>query len=605
MFVFSGSGPAGLPDRRTRVLASLIGRATANGGVEVVLDDADITELAERQPDLSPPRTAEICVRVIAATPEDLAAGRLQLAVCPGGSPDAGTALGRFTGLLHVAGQDRDDAGLVAEILARPRVSEGMTLAPPTGLAPQRIPVGVPAEPGDVLLDDLLLASDGRRLILWSSSQDRQVIPVLYSRLMSRLLPPLARFLQLVGRTGCRPLHGWSWEPAGGGPFTPRVRYRRTILAPARWVLPPTLTRAAHDRAAWPDVLERWRAETVPALPNIIVVDDGDRCLPLDVDQAEDRELLRRYAGRGVTAVTEPPGGPDAIQAVLPGSAGRHLLELVVPLARQETVPPPVRPAAVRARDTGLYLPGGRWLSLAIRTPACELLLPGLAALADDLAEHYDTWFWLRYHTPEHGPHIRARFRGEPATLGSRVLPALSAWCQEMIRQRLSGGFTVEPYDQEIERYGGPAAIGAAEHVFAADSSLALAILASVSDNDQRLIIATLSAAAIARAMTDAYRAALDGRHVDRTARRHMMDLRPQVRATRGQVIAGPDLGAIRPAWNARHDALASYRELLDPARQADCTSSLIHMHLNRLLGDMRSERMVRALAADLLSTPS
>jgi thiopeptide-type bacteriocin biosynthesis protein len=229
--------------------------------------------------------------------------------------------------------------------------------------------------------------------------------------------------------------------------------------------------------------------------------------------------------------------------------------------------------AAVRAGDTGLYLPGGRWLSLAIRTPACELLLPGLATLADDLAGHYDTWFWLRYHTPEHGPHIRARFRGDPATLGSRVLPAFSAWCREMIRQRLSGGFTVEPYDQEIERYGGPAAIGAAEHVFATDSSLALAILASVSDNDQRLIIATLSAAAIARPMTDAYQAALDGRHVDRTARRHMLNLRPQLRADRGQITAGSDLDAIRPAWNARHDALAVYRELLDPARRADCAS--------------------------------
>jgi thiopeptide-type bacteriocin biosynthesis protein len=147
-----------------------------------------------------------------------------------------------------------------------------------------------------------------------------------------------------------------------------------------------------------------------------------------------------------------------------------------------------------------------------------------------------------------------------------------------MIQQRLSGGFTVEPYDQEIKRYGGAAAIGAAEHVFAADSSLVLAILASVSDNDQRLIIAALSAAAIARPMTDAYQAALDGRHLDRTARRHLLDLRPQVRAARRQITAGPGL---------------------------DCTSSLIHMHLNRLLGDMRSERMVRAPALNLLATPS
>lgn len=124
-------------------------------------------------------------------------------------------------------------------------------------------------------------------------------------------------------------------------------------------------------------------------------------------------------------------------------------------------------------------------------------------------------------------------------------------------------------------------------------------------DHDQRLIIAALSAAAVARPMTDAYRAALDGRHVERAARRHMLDLRPQVRAARGQVTVGPDLGGIRSAWSARHGALVTYRELLDPARRADCASSLIHMHLNRLLGNMRSERMVRALAADLLATPS
>lgn len=109
--------------------------------------------------------------------------------------------------------------------------------------------------------------------------------------------------------------------------------------------------------------------------------------------------------------------------------------------------------------------------------------------------------------------------------------------------------------------------------------------------------------------MTDAYRAALDGRHVERAARRHMLDLCPQVRVARGQITAGPDLGpdlgAVRSAWSARHDALVTYRELLDPARRADCASSLIHLHLNRLLGDMRSERMVRALAADLLATPS
>lgn len=615
------------PEHRRTVLAGLLARATATSDVEVVLNDADVAALAGGQPDQAPPRTAEITVRVIAASPDDLSAGRLHLAVGPRSSAAAGSALGRFTSLLHPTGADSDDHALVAEVAVSARVPVGAAIAPPTRLASWRIPVGVASEPGDLLPDDLLVGSDGRRLVLWSPRHDRQVIPVLYSRITPRLLPPLARFLHLLGRTGHRPMHGWSWSPADHGPFTPRVRYRQTVLAPARWILPPLLIRASRDVNEWPGALDHWRADTVPAPPDVVVVDDNDRLLPLNAGRADDRELLRRYVCRGVRAVLEPPGGPDAVQAVLPGPAGSHLLELVVPLTRRDTPPAPrphpARP--VRATGVGLHLPGGTWLSLAIHTPAGELLLPELACLAHDLTEHYDLWFWLRYHTPELGPHFRIRFHGDPVTLGACVLPAVAAWCHDLIRQRLAGGFTVEPYDQEIERYGGPAAIDAAEQVFAADSELALAILTSSTDTDQRLITAAVSTAAIATTLTDDPKAALADHHLDRTAHRHMLGLRPRVRSARAWLATGsrldarPDgianiagvarLGGGQPdridrAWIARHDALTAYRTTLHPERICDCASSVIHMHLNRLFGDRRSELMVRALAADLLSTP-
>ena len=608
-------------DHRTAVLAGLLTRAAATGGVEVRLDDADVAALAHGQPDLPPPRTAEITVRVLAATAQDLATGRLHLAVCPGGLPDAGTALGRYTSLLRIGNTDRGErAGersepvLVAEIVASPRMAEGRTIAPPTGLAAWRIPIGVTTQPGDLVPEELLLGSDGVRLILWSARHDRQVVPVLYSRLAPRLLPPLARFLGLLGRAGHGTVRGWSWAPADGLPFTPRVRYRRTVLAPARWVLPAALVDAAADATAWPAALRRWRVETTPAPPGVVVIDDGDRLLPLDLDRDDDRELLRRHVRRNVRAVTEPLGGPDAVHAVLPGPTGGHLLELVIPLARRNPRPRPGRraPGPVRDAGVGIHFPGGQWLSLAIRTPDGELLLPELAGLARHLAEHYEHWFWLRYHTTDLGPHLRARFRGDPSTLGGRVLPAFAEWGQEMIRQRLSGGFTVETYEQEIERYGGPAAIGAAERVFATDSELALATLAATADPDQRLVIAAVSAAAIAGCLTndttsndraDDALVALAGRRLDRDARRRLLDLRPTVRAARDRLATGPDVDGIGPAWIARHDALTAYRSALDPALAPGCASSVIHMHVNRLLGDRRHESTVRALAADLLAT--
>ncbi len=594
---------------RTAALAALLTQGTAYGRTEVVLDEAIIAALARGQGTEPPPRTAEIHVRVLAATERDLAAGRLHLAVFPGGSQDAGSALGRFTGLLpDLQIEQGQPSPLIAELVVRPRIPEGASLAPQTGFAPWRIPVGVPARDGDLVLDDLLLVSTGDRIIVWSARRDQQVVPILYSRLAPYLLPPVARFLQLLGQAGCRPWRSWSWGPLADLPFQPRVRYRRTVLSPARWVLPSTLTRAARHRATWNAALDAWRAAAIPSPPDIVVTEDGDRRLPLDLRRPDDRELLRRYLRRGVLAVTEQPGSPDAVQAVVPGPTGDHLLELVVPLARRATVTLPAWPADVppRLADTGLYLPGGEWLSLAVRGPSnChEQLVAELDAVAVGMTDHFDTWFWLRYTDTAHGPHIRARFHGQPTTLGSQLLPALSAWCAEMIRQRLSGGFTVEPYDQEIERYGGPDAIHAAEQVFAADSHLVLKALAASTDPDQRLVIAALSAATIARSVANGDPAALRGHHLDRAARNRVATLRPQVRLTRSTDGTSPIPLLADPTWSTRRDALTSYRDSLKPAQRPSCASALIHMHANRLLGSTDTERMARALAADLLALP-
>jgi hypothetical protein len=57
------------------------------------------------------------------------------------------------------------------------------------------------------------------------------------------------------------------------------------------------------------------------------------------------------------------------------------------------------------------------------------------------------------------------------------------------------------------------------------------------------------------------------------------------------------------PPWIAREEALAAYRSVLDPARRIECASSLIHLHVNRLLGGTTLEPLTRALAVDLLFT--
>ncbi|MGH3277517.1 MAG: lantibiotic dehydratase [Trebonia sp.] len=591
---------------RERTLARLIARAAATGAVAATLDEADIAALA-CGPALSPPRTAEIWVWVLAATQADRDAGRFFLAVS-GGSQDAGSTAGRFAGLRPFLPADPGEEGtLVAELVVQARTPQSAALAPPVGLASYRIPVGVAPRNGDLRLADLEVFSDGGRLILWSARHGKPVIPVHYSRLSPAMLPPQARLLQLLGRSGCRPLQTWSWGGMRHHSFQPRVLFGQTVLSPARWLLPPGLVRAARERARWSQAVKEWRAEAVPALPDVVVIEDGDRLLPLNLREHSDHELLRRHVGRGTRSVTEQPGGPDAVQAVLAGPEGDHVLELVISLDRRAPAPVLQRPVSPpRPTGAGVHLPGGEWLSVALRAPSHlhDQLVLSLAEVVASVPGAADRWFWLRYADAAVGPHLRARFHGDPAFLGGEFLPALSAWCRRAICERLCGGFSVEPYDQEVERYGGPGAIAAAEDAFAADSLLALAILRATADPGNRIIAAAHSAATIALTVSATSPTKAIGRsRLDRAARVRYEMLRPQARAAWPALAAGtPVVASAAPAWRAWRASLAAYRESLDDAPRASCAFSLTHMSANRLLGDLADEAVARALAADLIA---
>jgi thiopeptide-type bacteriocin biosynthesis protein len=197
---------------------------------------------------------------------------------------------------------------------------------------------------------------------------------------------------------------------------------------------------------------------------------------------------------------------------------------------------------------------------------------------------HLDRWFWLRYHDPRHGDHLRIRFHADPADVNGVVLPFLSRWAADLRRQRLISGFCVEPYDQEIERYGGSAAITAAERFFHADSGLALDVLAATRDEDSRVVSAAATAAQIAARIGDG---SVPGGRLDRQSRRRAHALRPRARA------AGAD--PLPPGWA---QALDAYAALLPPAPGSGIASDLIHMHCNRLVP--AGEQIARALAADL-----
>ncbi|MGW7292813.1 lantibiotic dehydratase [Streptomyces xiamenensis] len=597
-----GLGAEEEPDgRRTATLARLLAEALAEGKDELVLSDDHIDQLAHSSP-LPPPRSAEIHIQLLRGT------GGVRLAVCPGtGSQTAGASPGRWHQWLpelfpgEAAGSG--SGPMVAEIVCRPRTAAAGALAAETGAAPWRIPLDVPTRDGDLLPDELAVTTTGTHLQLWSTRHQRPVLPVPYNRLTPRHLPPAAYLLYLLGQTGTRPWHPWNWAPLDCWPHTPRVRYRDILLAPARWRLPDHLTTAAGDRAAFAQQLATWRTNSHPLPPPVLVTEEADRHLPLDLRQDDHRELLRRSVRRGTRFLAEPAAPPEEL-AVMDGPNGqRHLIDLVVPLTRRhDPRPTPPDPRTTRrAPGTDVHLPGSTWLSAALVTPAHlhDTVLTALVPLFSGLPDEVERWFWLRYTTPALGPHLRVRFHADPHTLAIRVQPQLAHIAERLQRRGLlrPAALHLEPYEREIERYGGPQAITLAEAVFRADSHLALAALPHTKDD--RLLTAAAGAADIARTLAPAEpRTALRPGRLTRDERRYRDTLRPRL----ADSLLPGHLSAARAA---RHAALLAYRDVLAEEFAARCASDVIHLHANRLLGtDPGVERIMRTLAADLLHRP-
>jgi thiopeptide-type bacteriocin biosynthesis protein len=611
--------------RDARLLA-LAQHATADGHVEIVLDEAEISDLARDAPAaLWAPSHTEICVEVHACSPDALTRGDFTLVVTAA-SRAAGTVTGRFAALLDPAGRDRMAAALGSLPAGDPAASPVQMSFPPLAarsgnvirgqaFLPEVIALGEHRpDPANVIgLDDLSVGSDGNHLFLASAATRRRVEPTVFHALEFRVnTSPIARFLCEVSRATCAVYGIFDWGAASALPWLPRIRYRRSILSAARWNLPANeLPGQGTPWPAWATSLAAWRHRC--RVPASVHLWEADRRLELDLDLDAHRAVLRAHLDRkGHAMLTDAPDPKG--RGWMDGRAS----ELVVPLV--STVSTAAAGRTSTARTAGVlplvsrghgHLPGRPpWLYAKIYAPtrAHNVILrdyvPGLMATWDTPRE----WWFVRYRDP-HGPHLRLRIRVNDEQGYARTAHALGSWVDDLRRYRLAGGLVFDTYYPEIGRYGAGAAITAAEAVFAADSRAVLAQL------DLQRTGMVPAQAVIAASLTDTV-IAFTG---DTTAGLRWLVDRP---VERGPVprdaaawafrLAGPDSdrarlselpggGAVRDAWQERAHTLTAYRARLAAAADIlpDSTlTALLHMHHNRAAGiDAEGERVCRRLA--------
>ncbi|WP_084729560.1 lantibiotic dehydratase [Streptacidiphilus neutrinimicus] len=603
---------------RDDVLVELAQCAALDGSDEILVDDHLVRRLRRGNDPFRLPPHLELIAQVHASSIENLQRGHFSLAVVSV-SRGVGVTVGRFLPVLD----EQDRRAFEAELRELP-ASDASTVPvqlsfPPLlpgnahiARSPQVLPLLLTLDEhragGEQTLSlaDVTVGCDGRRLYLAVPKWGKRIEVVAMNALTLRThTPPLARLLIELSRAVATQVTVFDWGAARRMPFLPRLRYGRTVLAPARWRLNTCeLPAAQGDLACWEAGFAEWRARR--RLPDRVHLTYGDQFLALDLNHPGHRHLLRSQLGRTATVLlTEAPQGFGWCQ-------GRPH-EIVIPLKADAAPPWPRLPVPTRARLASVD---------QIQSPGASRTL--LAALYGDqrrqnviLSDHLSDllgrldeapWWYIRYRDPDH--HLRLRIALSDHWDFPQAARAVSAWADELRTAGLLKDLRFLSSYAEHGRWGSGTAYAAVEEVFRADSRALLAQLRQRRRPDQRALVAAHTLAIVAGYLgsTEAGTQWLINHlpaapeQVPRpqyTSAVRLADPSHDWQALR--TVAGGD--AIVDAWRDRDSALSAYRRHLPgPDTQGvdvnDVLASLLHTHFVRHIGvDFKEEAVCRYLA--------
>ncbi|MCP9957424.1 lantibiotic dehydratase [Streptomyces sudanensis] len=608
------TAPKPSASERDARLLTLAWGAVAAGERELILTDELIEHIAgEPVGSGEAPPSVEMCARIHARDLAALARSEFTITVTPARS--AGTLTSRFTAAATGSGLEEVyrripasvQGALTAQMSFPGLYAHIENVARIPAHLPRVIPLGehraADGKTEVIDVDDLAVTVASGRLHLVSLSRRQVIEPqVFHAMALDKQPPILARFLAHLSRAFGPAWTGFDWGPhAERLPFLPRVRYDKTILAPARWHLSAgDLPGPEVTPAQWSDALDSWR--TTWQCQGPVELRDDDRVLRLALDVPAHAAILRERLDReGRAVLTEAP--PEDCF----GWIGSRVHEVAVPMV--STRPPAPNPLTghlpvQRNRTLGSppAAPDAAWVTVHLYThPELhdELITEHMAPFASSLPDHPD-WWYIRYRSPNEPDHIRLRIRTASAVQRHTYTEAIGAWTARLRDSGMIGDVVFTSYTPETGRYGTGAALVRAETVFVTDSQVAATQLALPAAGAGGQVLTAVGLIDIARGMLgpkDGLRW-LAGRPMaavaDRTVTEQVIRLaRAQAPAARGWS------GTLAEAWHRRGDALVSYRDHVGDGMDLDMVlESLLHMHYNRMRGISRDDEKTCRRAA-------
>lgn len=331
-----------------------------------------------------------------------------------------------------------------------------------------------------------------------SKSMNKRIIVKVNNMLNYSLCSNIYRFLIEISNYGKRDILSSFYmnmsKCFGFMEYTPRIRYRKTIICPATWKLSCDILELKSDdftKDEFYTAIEKWMDKW--KVPNFIYLQESDNRLLLNLyNKMHLNEIYYIFSNNRnrILTITEIEG--KLTDRVTRDNEGKYCAEIVVPIIRN--IREPKRDTHItdyyhtlsdyrsKRNELGtfdrkrIFYPGDEWLTLKLygnSRRADELIGFYIIPFCEQLLKQKDIkkFFFLRYADPEF--HIRLRLFGEKEKIQNNVFSQVNQYFKELQDNGLLSKAVIDTYIREVERYGGTELIELAEEVFYYDSVFA------------------------------------------------------------------------------------------------------------------------------------
>jgi lantibiotic biosynthesis protein len=618
---------------RERLLKELVAETLLNQEKEIELTNEIIDKLVVRDKNsIEAPDSMEIYAELLASNSESVDKGDFLISLNPNsGSYEAGLTYGRFLDMCDDETQEQiknireeqkryqpdvifADATYVPEhtrtanVMVAPSFRD-YEISIGTNSAEDKIPL---------TLDDILVCADQDRLYLKSRSLKKEVVITGSNMLNFTSSPHVYRFMRELSFETISSWQPFEWGSLAQSTFLPRLRYKNTILSPATWNLYRSSlpTKQLNEQEKWKDLFKTW--QTKWEVPRYVYMVFADNRILLDLENSAFLEILRKELLKNKKVTLQEMLYTLEERGII-NSDEHYVTEFVFQIKKREIKTTTRKlPSIIRTISTEdkLRLPGSDWIFIKLygsKDRQNEFITNHISKFSENMLQNgfATSWFFMRYEDPE--SHIRLRFNGDSTKLTTELIPSLYKWVNLCIQEGFVKKITIDTYEREIERYGGPALISAAEKVFFYDSRASAILIYLLRYNKIDFPDYVLGAISAINIMSQ-FKLNLEEQFdllnnlVDKD--RYRDEFRPWRRELMSifnspnwdNLIKKQNGNMIIQAFQTRSDAIHSYREEI--IKQGDniwndfpgIISSVMHLHFNRLLGTNR-ELEIKSLA--------